>query len=184
MIDGWAADKDNKTTLDELLDTYIAHYNDCFSSHADKIHFGLHICRGNFKGSRHFSEGGYDRIATLLFQKLCFHTYYLEYDTERAGGFEPLQQLPAHKRVVLGVVSSKFNTMEDKDAMVKRVREAAQHMAKGSGETPDQALQRLSVSPQCGFASHEEGNAITWDGMVDKLKLVRAIADDIWKAEP
>jgi methionine synthase II (cobalamin-independent) len=105
MIDGWAADKDNKTTLDELLDTYIAHYNDCFSSHADKIHFGLHICRGNFKGSRHFSEGGYDRIATLLFQKLCFHTYYLEYDTERAGGFEPLQQLPAHKRVVLGVVS-------------------------------------------------------------------------------
>lgn len=184
MIDGWAADKENECTLDELLDTYIAAYNDCFSAHSDRIHFGLHICRGNFKGSRHFSEGGYDRIATKLFQELCFKTYYLEYDTERSGGFEPLQQLPKDKRVVLGVISSKFNTMEDQSAMVQRVRQAAEHMAKGSGETPEQALQRLSVSPQCGFASHEEGNAIDWDGMRAKLKLVRDIADDMWKGEP
>jgi len=139
---------------------------------------------GHFKGSRHFSEGGYDRIATKLFTELCFHTYYLEYDTERSGGFEPLQKLPRGKRVVLGVISSKFNTMEDKSAMVKRVREAAEHMAKGSGESVDEALKRISVSPQCGFASHEEGNAIDWDGMKAKLALVRLIADELWPGEP
>lgn len=184
MIEGWAADKLNTCTLDELFDRYIGVYNACFGKHLDKIHFGVHLCRGNFKGSRHFSEGSYDRIAAKLFNDLHFPTYYLEYDTERAGGFGPLEKLPKDKRVVLGVISSKFAEMEDRAVMKQRVLEAAEYMARGAGSTPEEALQRLSVSPQCGFASNEEGNAIDWEGMENKLKLVRAIANDIWGEEP
>lgn len=184
MIDGYAADKSNTVSLDELFDTYVAHYNDCISAHRDKIHFGLHLCRGNFKGSRHFSEGSYDRIAAKLFQGIDVHTFYLEYDTERAGGFECLRELPKDKRVVLGIVTSKFPLLEDKAEMKKRVEEAARFMALRTGESWQEALKRVSVSPQCGFASHEEGNSIDWDGMVAKLRLVREIADDIWPGEP
>lgn len=184
MIDGWAADSANKCTLGELFDLYIQAYNDCVSAHADKIHFGLHLCRGNFRGSRHFAEGSYDRIAAKLFRELNVHTYYLEYDTERSGGFECLAHLPKEKRVVLGIVTSKFAQLEDKGEMEGRVREAARFMSQGSGESVEDAMQRISVSPQCGFASHEEGNSIDWDGMVGKLRLVRRIADDMWPGEP
>jgi methionine synthase II (cobalamin-independent) len=111
---------------------------------------------GNFRGSRHFSEGGYDRIAIKLFQHLNVSTYYLEYDTPRAGGFAPLQHVPSDKNVILGVVTSKFPEMEDKEEMRKRVFEAAEVMAKGAGQSREQALERIGVSPQCGFASHEE----------------------------
>lgn len=140
---------------------------------------------GNFRGSRHFSEGGYDRIATTLFRKLNVSTFYLEYDTPRAGGFEPLAQLPGHKNVIMGVVTSKFADLEDKAKMVERVRGAAEMVAKGAGEGEgvEQALKRMGVSPQCGFASHEEGNAIDEEGMRGKLRLVREIADEIWPGE-
>ncbi|KAL7420348.1 hypothetical protein Q5752_005318 [Cryptotrichosporon argae] len=184
MIEGWAADTSNTQTLDELLDTYISAYNAALSRHKDKMHFGVHICRGNFRGSRHFSEGGYDRIAAKLFQKLDVATYYLEYDTERAGSFEPLLHLPKHKNVVLGVVSTKFDDLEDKAALRARVELAADYMARGAGTSMDEALGRISVSGQCGFASHEEGNSISWDGMINKLKLVRELADDIWPSQP
>lgn len=135
-------------------------------------------------GSRHFSEGGYDRIATKLFQTLNVSTYYLEYDTPRAGGFEPLLHLPAHKNVILGVITSKFPELEDKEKMKERILAAADVVAKGAGQTREQALKRLGVSPQCGFASHEEGNLLGWDDMVNKLALVRAIANDVWPGEP
>lgn len=184
MIDGWASDAANKSTLDELFETYITTYNDCIASHRDKIHFGLHLCRGNFVGSRHFAEGSYDRIAAKLFQELNVHTYYLEYDTERAGGFECLTHLPKEKRVVLGIVTSKFAELEDKGEMERRVKEAAKFMAQGSGESEKEAMKRISVSPQCGFASHEGGNSIDWEGMEGKLKLVRKIADEMWPGEP
>lgn len=134
-------------------------------------------------GSRHFSEGGYDRIATKLFQNLNVSTYYLEYDTPRAGSFEPLLHLPAHKNVILGVITSKFPELEDKEEMKDRVYAAAEIVAKGSGQTKEQALKRMGVSPQCGFASHEEGNLVGWDDMKNKLALVRSIADDIWPGE-
>jgi len=135
-------------------------------------------------GSRHFSEGGYDRIATKLFQTLNFSTYYLEYDTPRAGGFEPLLHLPVHKNVILGVITSKFPELEDKEMMEERLYAAADVIAKGAGQTREQALERMGVSPQCGFASHEEGNLLGWEDMKNKLALVRSIADDVWKGQP
>ena len=184
MLAGWAADKLNTKTPDQLLDEYIDLYNGCIAQRPADMHVGVHLCRGNFVGSRHFSEGGYDRIATKLFQKLNVDTYYLEYDTPRAGGFEPLKHLPKHKNVILGVITSKFPEMEDLEEMKKRVYKAADHVAEGNGETQKDALQRLGVSPQCGFASHSSGNAVVRQDMVNKLKLVRDLADAIWPGEP
>lgn len=183
MIEGWKKDKANTRTIDELFDAYISFYNQCFQRPSD-MHLGIHLCRGNFVNSRHFSEGGYDRIATKLFRDLNASTYYLEYDTSRAGGFEPLKELPKDKNVILGVITSKFPKMEDKEEMKERIYKAAEFVAQGSGESKGQALKRLGVSPQCGFASHEDGNLLSWDDMVNKLKLVRSIADDVWPNEP
>ena len=135
-------------------------------------------------GSRHFSEGGYDRIATKLFKILNVQTYYLEYDTARAGGFEPLLHLPAHKNVILGVITSKFPELEDKEKMKERLYAAADVIAKGAGQTREQALDRIGVSPQCGFASHEEGNLLGWEDMKNKLSLVRKIAEEVWPGQP
>ncbi|KAK5053119.1 hypothetical protein LTR84_002093 [Exophiala bonariae] len=184
MIAGWEKDPLNTYSTDELLVKYIDLYNSCVAKIPADMHVGVHLCRGNFVNSRHFSEGGYDRIATILFQKLNMHTYYLEYDTARAGGFEPLQHLPKDKNVILGVVTSKFPKLEDEAEMVARVKEAAKWMAKGTGESEEQTLQRCGVSPQCGFASHSSGNSVNHDDMINKLKLVRQIADKIWPGEP
>lgn len=184
MLEGWAKDKSNSVTADELLDLYIALYNDCVSKIPEDMHVGVHLCRGNFVNSRHFSEGGYDRIATKLFTQLNMHTYYLEYDTPRAGGFEPLAHLPKNKNVILGVITSKFPKMEDKQEMKERIWQAADIMAKGQGESREEALKRMGVSPQCGFASHAEGNLIGIEEMKKKLALVREIANEVWPGEP
>ncbi|KAJ5668746.1 hypothetical protein N7462_009816 [Penicillium macrosclerotiorum] len=180
FLNGFKEDSLNVYSAEDMFQKYIKLYNDCFIGLPEDMHIGVHLCRGNFVGSRHFSEGGYDRIAIKLFQELNVHTYYLEYDTERAGGFEPLKHLPPHKNVILGVVTSKFATMEDKEEMKKRVIDAAKIIAEGNNISLDAALNQVGVSPQCGFASHREGNAIDWDGMINKLKLVREIANDIW----
>jgi len=184
MLAGWAADAHNNTqSAAELLTSYIKLYNACLSARPPDMHVGIHLCRGNFVNSRHFSEGGYEGIARELFEDLDVDTYYLEYDTERAGGFEPLRHLPGNKNVVLGVVTSKFPELEDEEAMVQRVYQAADMVASGSGESREAALRRLGVSPQCGFASHSKGNLLGWDDMVNKLKLVRAVADRVWPGE-
>ncbi|KAK5689457.1 hypothetical protein LTR17_026253 [Elasticomyces elasticus] len=172
MIEGWNDDSANTKSIDDLFDEYISFYNDCFKRPSD-MHLGIHLCRGNFVNSRHFSEGGYDRIARKLFQELNVSTYYLEYDTSRAGGFEPLKELPKNKNVILGVITSKFPKLEDKEEMKERIYKAAEFVAAGSGESKEEALQRLGVSPQCGFASHEDGNLLEYEDMVQKLKLVR-----------
>ncbi|MCJ1321884.1 hypothetical protein MMC15_007229 [Xylographa vitiligo] len=184
MLAGWQEDKSNTKSAEDLLDDYIKLYNDCISQRPADMHVGVHLCRGNFVGSRHFSEGGYDRIATKLFQHLSVDTYYLEYDTERAGSFEPLKHLPKNKNVILGVITSKFPKMENLEEMKKRVYSAADYVAEGNNETQKEALQRLGVSPQCGFASHSSGNAVARDDMIAKLKLVRELADNIWPGEP
>ncbi|KAJ9639009.1 hypothetical protein H2201_005920 [Coniosporium apollinis] len=184
MLDGWKEDIDNIYTPDELLDAYIELYNDCVSKMPEDMHVGVHLCRGNFVGSRHFSEGGYDRIAVKLFQHLNVNTYYLEYDTQRAGGFEPLKELPKNKNVILGVITSKFPEMEDKDEMKNRVYQAAEIIGQGEVGSKEEALKRLGVSPQCGFASHAVGNLVGHDDMAKKLQLVRQIADEIWPGEP
>ncbi|KAH8896511.1 methyltetrahydropteroyltriglutamate-homocysteine s-methyltransferase [Thozetella sp. PMI_491] len=181
MLDGFKAAGEDS---DALLDSYVKLYNDCLEGRPDDLHVGIHLCRGNFAYSRHFSEGGYDRVATKLFREINADTYFLEYDTERAGGFEPLEQLPPHKNVILGVITSKFPELEDLDEMKARVFQAADFVARGAGQTREEALKRLGVSPQCGFASHHLGNSVTRDDMIAKLKLVRALADQIWPGEP
>ena len=148
------------------------------------MHVGVHLCRGNFVNSGHFSEGGYDRIAEKLFRALEVDTYYLEYDTPSAGGFEPLRFLPKNKTAILGVITSKFPELEDREIMRERVYKAADIVAEGNGESRHEALERLGVSPQCGFASHSSGNAVNRDDMIAKLKLVRELADSIWPGEP
>lgn len=182
MLQGF---KDAGEDSEALLDTYVRLYNDCLSARPADLHVGLHLCRGNFAYSRHFSEGGYDRIAGKLFREINVDTYFLEYDTDRAGGFAPLAELPAHKNVVLGVVTSKFPELEDPAALRERVLEAAGFVARGAGRGgADEALRRIGVSPQCGFASHHLGNSVTREDMVNKLKLVRSLADSIWPGEP
>ncbi|KAK5713435.1 hypothetical protein LTR15_011135 [Elasticomyces elasticus] len=194
MIEGWNDDSANTKSIDDLFDEYISFYNDCFKRPSD-MHLGIHLCRGkffhpirvaaanvrrgNFVNSRHFSEGGYDRIARKLFQELNVSTYYLEYDTSRAGGFEPLKELPKNKNVILGVITSKFPKLEDKEEMKERIYKAAEFVAAGSGESKDEALHRLGVSPQCGFASHEDGNLLEYEDMVNKLRLVRSRFSEI-----
>lgn len=184
MLEGWKKDPLNTKTTDQTLDEYIDFYNDCLSKRPADMHAGVHLCRGNFVNSRHFSEGGYDRVAKKLFQEMHVDTYYLEYDTPRAGGFEPLKSLPKTKNVILGVITSKFPEMEDMEAMKKRVYEAADFVAEGNKESRQEALQRLGVSPQCGFASHSAGNAVKEQDMINKLKQVRKLADSIWPGEP
>ncbi|KAI5856201.1 5-methyltetrahydropteroyltriglutamate-homocysteine methyltransferase [Durotheca rogersii] len=180
MIAGFKADGED---ADALLDSYIKLYNDCVKARPSDMHLGIHLCRGNFAYSKHFSEGGYDRIALKLFNEIAADTYFLEYDTERAGTFEPLKELPAHKNVVLGVITSKFPELEDLNEMRNRVFQAADIIAKGAGQTREEALGRICVSPQCGFASHHLGNAVTREDMIAKLKLVRELADSIWPGE-
>ncbi|KAM0355176.1 hypothetical protein ACHAPU_001041 [Fusarium lateritium] len=178
--DGWAADSDNIGTVDDLLDAYIKLYNDSLSKIPSDMHTGIHLCRGNFIGGRHFAEGKYDVIAEKLFKDLNVNTFYLEYDTERSGGFEPLQYLPRDKTVVVGIVSTKLPGLEDKEEMKKRVLSAADWVAKGSGESQKEALKRIAVSPQCGFSTHESGYPLNLEEEKKKLALVREVADEIW----
>lgn len=108
----------------------------------------------------------------------------MEYDTPRAGGFEPLKELPKGKNVILGLITSKFPELEDIGEMKKKVDQAAKLISEGTGESHEEALGRLGVSPQCGFASHSDGNNVGHDEMVAKLKLVRKLADEIWPNQP
>ena len=144
------------------------------------MHTGVHLCRGNFIGGRHFAEGAYDIIAKRLFTGLKVSTFYLEYDTERAGGFEPLKFLPKDKNVVIGAISTKLRQLEDKEEVKQRIFKAADAIAEGSDQTREEALRRVSVSPQCGFSTHETGYPLTLDDEKKKLALVRKIADKIW----
>lgn len=166
---------------DALLDLYIKTYNDCLKSRPDDMTAGLHLCRGNFKDGVHFSEGGYDRIAIKLFQQINVDCYYLEYDTERAGTFEPLKFLPKTKSVVLGLISSKTPELEDKAELKRRVRQAAELISQGVDKRPvEEALNQICISPQCGFASHSEGNRVAQEDVKRKLSLVTDTAKEIW----
>lgn len=164
-----------------LLDLYIRTYNNCLRDKPADMTAGLHLCRGNFKDGVHFSEGGYDRIAVQLFNDINVDVYYLEYDTSRAGTFEPLKFLPRNKTVVLGLVSSKFSELEDIEGLKKKVDEAADTIANGQEKrTKAEALNQICISPQCGFASHSEGNKVTEEDVKKKLALVCTTAKAIW----
>ncbi|KAL4886450.1 hypothetical protein BJY04DRAFT_204730 [Aspergillus karnatakaensis] len=180
---GWAADSLNHRTSIEQVKQYVKLINDSISGLPDDLHVALHLCKGNFK-SGHWASGGYDLIASTLFRKCNVKTFFLEFDTERSGGFAPLKELPVDKRVVLGLITTKTGQAEDLEQLQKRVHEAAKYMAEGSGESEASCLQRISVSPQCGFASANIGNQISRDGMLSKLSLVRKLADRVWDGEP
>jgi 5-methyltetrahydropteroyltriglutamate--homocysteine methyltransferase len=129
-----------------------------------------HVCRGNFR-STWISEGGYEPVAEILLGSTDYDGYFLEYDTERAGGFEPLRFLPrGAKRVVLGLVTSKSGDLEDKAAIEKRIEEATRYAP----------LEQFCLSPQCGFASTEEGNILTEDAQWEKLAFVVRVAREVW----
>lgn len=128
-----------------------------------------HVCRGNYH-STYASAGPYDFVADPLFNKENVHAYYLEYDSERAGGFEPLKWISPDKTVVLGLITSKDGELEDRQVIMDRIYEAAQYVD----------LDRLALSPQCGFASTEEGNIITEEQQWAKIALVKSIAQEVW----
>jgi 5-methyltetrahydropteroyltriglutamate--homocysteine methyltransferase len=130
---------------------------------------GMHLCRGNFRSS-FVASGGYEPIADILFNGIKIQAYFMEYDSDRAGGFEPLRFLPKDKFVVLGLVTSKSGELEKKDDIKRRIDQAAKFAP----------LEQLCLSPQCGFSSTEEGNSLTVDQQWRKLELVREIADEVW----
>jgi 5-methyltetrahydropteroyltriglutamate--homocysteine methyltransferase len=131
--------------------------------------FGVHLCRGNLRSMWH-REGGYDAIADRMFNTLKHERFLLEYDTERAGGFEPLRFVPKNKIVVLGLVSTKVPELENADELKRRIEQAAHFLP----------LEQLALSPQCGFASSIVGNALTEEDQWRKFDLVREVADDVW----
>ena len=128
-----------------------------------------HVCRGNYH-STFFSSGAYDSVADLLFGEEHVNTYYLEYDDERSGGFAPLAKVSEDKKVVLGLITTKTPALENKEDVIARIHEAAKYIP----------LDRLYLSPQCGFASCEIGNKLTEEEQWDKLRLVKEIAEEVW----
>lgn len=157
---------------DRLLDLSIEMDNAVIGDHPGVI-FGLHLCRGNNQ-SKFYAAGDYGPI-TKVFQKTKFQRFLLEYDDERSGGFEPLRQVPGDRTVVLGLVSSKKAELESKDELKHRIDSAAAFVP----------MERLALSPQCGFASTLEGNLLTPADQEAKLRLVAETAQEVWgKAAP
>lgn len=157
--------------LDTALEEAIAADNACLDQpHADGTVRAIHFCRGNAR-SHWMSEGGYDPIAEKLFTTLEADTFLLEYDSERAGTFEPLRFVPRDKTIVLGLVTTKSSTLETRDELLRRIEAAAKYVS----------LDNLAVSPQCGFASIAAGNLITPEAQRRKLELVADVARTVWR---
>jgi 5-methyltetrahydropteroyltriglutamate--homocysteine methyltransferase len=129
----------------------------------------MHLCRGNYK-STFMGTGGYDAMQEVLFDRIKVHGYFMEYDTARAGGFEPLKRLQKGRFAVLGLVTTKTGALEGKDAIKRRIEEAAKFAA----------LDQLCLSPQCGFASTEEGNTLAEQEEWEKLKMIVEVAEEVW----
>ncbi len=153
----------------KLIDTYIRVTNRVLRAAPQSLHIGMHLCRGNRGGHWH-AEGSYEEVADRLFNALEIPFYFLEYDSPRAGNFTPLRFVPKHKSVVLGLISTKTPTLEKMAALRARIEDASRHVS----------LDRLAVSPQCGFASVDTGNPVTSQVQEAKLRLVVELARDIW----
>lgn len=155
---------------DEALDEAIRADNACLAGvQRAGLTLAIHLCRGNNR-SQWYAEGGYDPIAEKLFNELNVDLFLLEYESARAGSFEPLRFVPNHKGVVLGLISSKLPQMEAQDQVIRRIEEAGRYVP----------LDRLSLSTQCGFASVLEGNLLTEADQWAKLKLVADVARRVW----
>ncbi|MGB9369383.1 MAG: 5-methyltetrahydropteroyltriglutamate--homocysteine S-methyltransferase [Xanthobacteraceae bacterium] len=153
---------------DALIDKYIDITNRVLAG-LPGISVGMHLCRGNRGGQWH-AEGSYEAVAEKLFNALAIPFFFLEYDSPRAGDFAPLRFVPQDKSIVLGLVSTKMNFLENKSALKRRLDEASRHVP----------LERLAVSPQCGFASTEVGNPVTPEMQEAKLRLVVELAQETW----
>jgi 5-methyltetrahydropteroyltriglutamate--homocysteine methyltransferase len=149
---------------------YIRHINEALHDRPEAMSVTTHMCRGNYRSSW-VAEGGYEHVAEALFHELEVDGYFMEWDDERSGGFEPLRLLPAGpKQVVLGLVTTKRGALESKDELKRRIDEASRHVS----------LDQLCLSPQCGFSSTVEGNALTSDEQKAKLTLIVEVADEVW----
>ncbi len=156
--------------VDHLQDAYAACTNKALQAKPADMTVTSHICRGNFR-STWISSGGYEPVAKTLFEKLNYDGYFLEYDTDRAGGFEPLRYLPKGDKIaVLGLITSKSGRLEPRDDVKRRIDEATKYVA----------LDQLCLSPQCGFASTEEGNVLAEEEQWAKLRMVVELAEEVW----
>jgi 5-methyltetrahydropteroyltriglutamate--homocysteine methyltransferase len=157
--------------LKTLPKKYAELINAAISKRPADMKIGIHLCRGNYQ-SQWFASGGYEPVAEVLFKDLNVDAYFLEYDDARSGDFAPLRHLPEHKVVVLGLMSSKMNTLDDKETIIKRLHEAAEFCPRG--------LDQLCLSHQCGFSSTMEGNQLTEEEQWAKIRLEVEIAKEVW----
>jgi 5-methyltetrahydropteroyltriglutamate--homocysteine methyltransferase len=152
-----------------LPHVYARMINAALSDVAPDVTKAMHLCRGNFQ-STFVASGGYEPVADILFNEINIDAYFMEYDSDRAGGFAPLRFVPKGKMVVLGLVTSKSGTLESKDELKRRIDQAARYID----------LDQLCLSPQCGFASTEEGNILAEDEQWAKLRRIVEVADEVW----
>ncbi len=156
--------------VDNLLGIYADLLNQAIAGRPEGMVISMHLCRGNFR-STFVASGGYEPVAEALFNQINSDAYFMEYDSDRAGGFEPLRFVPrGHKVVVLGLVTSKTGELESKDELKRRIEAASKYLP----------LEQLALSPQCGFASTEEGNLLTQEQQWAKLRLCVEVAQEVW----
>jgi 5-methyltetrahydropteroyltriglutamate--homocysteine methyltransferase len=148
---------------------YIKQINEAVAGRPDDLTLTVHMCRGNFRSSW-VAEGGYDYVAEPLLSELDVDGYFMEFDDDRSGGFEPLRFVPKDKFIVLGLVTSKRPELESKDEIKRRLEAASKYVP----------LEQLCLSPQCGFSSTVEGNSLTVEEEKAKLRLVVEVADEVW----
>lgn len=161
--------KDERDVRKELAQLYLRINNEVLADQPEDLILNTHVCRGNYH-STWASSGSYADVADPLFTSENVNAYYLEYDTERSGGFEPLAEVSGEKKIVLGLITSKNGKLEDRQQVIKRINEATKYIP----------LNRLYLSPQCGFASTEEGNILTEEQQWKKIDLIKSIAEEIW----
>ena len=156
--------------LEDVKAQLLAVNNLALEGRPDDMVITSHICRGNYH-STYFASGPYDTVADYVFAKENVDALFLEYDDERSGGFAPLEKVSKDKKVVLGLITTKSPVLEDKEKVIARIHEAEKYVP----------LDRLYLSPQCGFASCEIGNKLTEEEQWAKLKLVKEIAEEVWE---
>lgn len=166
----WANMTNGEYAASDLQELYLHLNNEAIKDLPDDLVINTHVCRGNYH-STWATSGGYAPVAEKLFNQENVDAYYLEFDDDRSGDFEPLKSVSGQKLVVLGLITSKHPKLENKKNIIERIKEAAKYVP----------LERLCLSPQCGFASTEEGNKLTESQQWAKLRLVREIADEVWK---
>ncbi len=154
---------------EQLPAIYASMINAAISDIPPDMAITMHLCRGNFQ-STFVASGGYEPVADILFNTINVHGYFMEYDSDRAGGFEPLRLVPKGKTVVLGLVTTKSGRLESKDDLKRRIEAASKFID----------LDQLCLSPQCGFASTEEGNLLAEEEQWAKLRMIVEVAEEVW----